>query len=387
MTLKLLDRAFETTQSTGTGPLTLQGAQQGFQAFSVAGNGAKVLYQVNDGDSTGVVQNWEIGIGTINVGSPNTLTRSSVLASSNSNAAVNFGAGTKNVIGTIAAKVLATRDEGLFFTEGYGIGGGTANAQIVTLPYTPIGYSDGAPFYFFATVANTGAMTINVNGLGAKAVKISGADVPAGAIQIGTLVSGVYRSSTGFIELLSPNPVQLASQAEAEAGTDALKSMTPVRTKQAIKKLSPLLQYVEATSNAKSSATAIIPSDDTIPQSNEGTEYLTVTITPTVIGSKIVPRIVIPIIGNSSNQVFVGAIFRDAVADAISAGAVTPTNATYQQQFVLDAPAFVTTTLDPVTFKFRYGPGAASTAYINRGSSANFYGNAAVAKFSVTEYA
>jgi hypothetical protein len=201
MTIKVLDRAFETTTTTGTGVITLAGAQQGFVSFATAGNGAKVLYQINDGDTTGLVQNWEIGIGTVTTGTPNTLTRSTVLKSSNNNSPVNFGSGVKNIIGSIAGLTLATRDENLNFVEGFGIGGGTANAHTVTVPVTPLGYSDGMEINYFATVANTGAMTINVNGLGVKSAKLSGADVPAGYIGVGSLVSGRYRTSSGFIEL------------------------------------------------------------------------------------------------------------------------------------------------------------------------------------------
>src|SRR5690606_12379558 len=106
MTLKIADRLFETTTSTGTGQINLDGAQQGFQSFTVVGNGSKVLYQINDGNETGVVENWETGVGTVTTGSPNKLSRNHDLSSSNNGAIVAFGAGTKNVIGTIASKAL-----------------------------------------------------------------------------------------------------------------------------------------------------------------------------------------------------------------------------------------------------------------------------------------
>lgn len=53
MTLKILDAAFETTTSTGTGDIVLAGAQAGFRSFAAAGNNAYVCYQINDGNAAG----------------------------------------------------------------------------------------------------------------------------------------------------------------------------------------------------------------------------------------------------------------------------------------------------------------------------------------------
>lgn len=86
------DRVKETTTTTGTGTYSLAGALAGFRTF-VAGIGTTNLcnYVVEDGT------NWECGIGTVTSGSPDTLARTAILSSSNAGAAVNWGAGTKNV--------------------------------------------------------------------------------------------------------------------------------------------------------------------------------------------------------------------------------------------------------------------------------------------------
>lgn len=84
------DRVKETTTTTGTGTLTLAGAATGFQSFSAIGNGNTCTYCIDDGT------NWEVGIGTYTL-SGTTLSRTTIIASSNSGSAVNFGAGTKNV--------------------------------------------------------------------------------------------------------------------------------------------------------------------------------------------------------------------------------------------------------------------------------------------------
>lgn len=91
MALVVADRVQETSTTSGTGALTLAGAVNGFRSFSSAiGNGNTTYYAISDGT------NWEIGLGTY-TSSGNTLSRDTVLSSSNSNALVSFSSATKNV--------------------------------------------------------------------------------------------------------------------------------------------------------------------------------------------------------------------------------------------------------------------------------------------------
>lgn len=90
MPLVYADRVQETTLTVGTGALTLLGAASTFQGFSVIGVGNTTYYTIVDSTAG----TWEVGIGTVGVGS---ITRDTVLASSNANALVNFGVGTKSV--------------------------------------------------------------------------------------------------------------------------------------------------------------------------------------------------------------------------------------------------------------------------------------------------
>jgi hypothetical protein len=94
----LADRVQETTTTTGTGTVTLAGASTGFQSFAAVGNGNTTFYTIADSSGS----NWEIGIGTY-TSSGTTLSRDTVLSSSNSGSLVNFGAGTKNVFVTFPA--------------------------------------------------------------------------------------------------------------------------------------------------------------------------------------------------------------------------------------------------------------------------------------------
>jgi len=92
MPLVVRDRVNETSTTTGTGTFTLAGAVTGFQTFSAIGNGNTTYYAiVLQGGSE-----WEVGLGTY-TSSGTTLSRDTVLSSSNSGSLVNFSAGTKNV--------------------------------------------------------------------------------------------------------------------------------------------------------------------------------------------------------------------------------------------------------------------------------------------------
>jgi len=92
------DRVKETTTTTGTGNITLAGAVSGFQAFSAVMVDTDTTFYCIEHQT---LAEWEVGFGTWNTGG--TLTRTTVLESSNAGAAVNFSAGTKNVFITIPA--------------------------------------------------------------------------------------------------------------------------------------------------------------------------------------------------------------------------------------------------------------------------------------------
>lgn len=100
MAFVLADRVRETTTSTGTGAVTLGGAYTGFQTFALAiGSGNNTYYTI----ANVVTGEWEVGIGTYSSG-PNSLSRDTVLASSNSGSLVSFTSGSKDVFVTQPAE-------------------------------------------------------------------------------------------------------------------------------------------------------------------------------------------------------------------------------------------------------------------------------------------
>ena len=101
MALVINDRVKETSTTTGTGTLNLAGAETGYEGFVAGiGTGNQTYYAI-ELNSAG---EWEVGIGTVTSGSPDTLSRTTIISSSNSDALVNFSAGTKNVFCTLPAK-------------------------------------------------------------------------------------------------------------------------------------------------------------------------------------------------------------------------------------------------------------------------------------------
>ena len=92
MALVVKDRVKVTSTTTGTGTLTLGSAAVGFQSFSVIGDGNTTYYTIVDS----VAGTWEVGIGLFTL-SGTTLSRDTVLSSSNSGSLVDFGAGDKDV--------------------------------------------------------------------------------------------------------------------------------------------------------------------------------------------------------------------------------------------------------------------------------------------------
>jgi hypothetical protein len=97
MALVIADRVKESSTTTGTGTYTLAGAVTGFESFGSIGDGNTTYYACTDGTD------WEVGVGTYTA-SGTTLARTTILESSNSDAAVNWSAGTKTLFCTLPAE-------------------------------------------------------------------------------------------------------------------------------------------------------------------------------------------------------------------------------------------------------------------------------------------
>jgi hypothetical protein len=145
-------------------------------------------------------------------------------------------------------------------------------------------------------------------------------------------------------------------------------------------------QVVTTTSTTDASTSSTIPFDDTEPQSGEGAAYasLNTTITPTSASSKLIIDVNL-FIGASAQSTVIFAIFKDSDASAIQTRSFGFTGNAYTQslpiRFVVSAGSTTAR-----TYKLRYGPTGATTAYIGgTGGSTSLFGTANQQNMTVTE--
>ena len=106
MALVINDRVKETTTTTGTGAVSLGGAVTGFETFAAGvGNSNTTYYAIVHQTAN----EFEVGLGTLD-GDSSDLTRTTIISSSNSDSAVDFAAGTKDVFCTVPASKLIFED-------------------------------------------------------------------------------------------------------------------------------------------------------------------------------------------------------------------------------------------------------------------------------------
>lgn len=174
MALVLADRIQETTTTTGTGTVTLLGAVQGYQSFAAVGN-ANTTYYTIAGQGT---SEWEVGLGTY-TSSGTTLSRTTVLGSSNAGSLVNFSAGTKNVFVTYPASQATLLDATQTLTNKTIQGGAISSGTVVAS-------TSGTSIDFTSIPSWVKQITVMFNGVSFTATS------PFGIVQIG---SGSFTTS------------------------------------------------------------------------------------------------------------------------------------------------------------------------------------------------
>src|SRR5210317_1343810 len=206
MALVVNDRVKEESTTTGTGTLTLSGAVAGFETFSSAIGNTNTTYYVIQNQN--VPTEFEVGIGTVGAG---TLSRDTIISSSNSDAAVNFSAGTKDVFVTLpASKAVLENDSGVASATTFSGSG----AQLTNLNASNVASGTLPDARFPATLpaANGSALT----------------DLNATNIASGTLSSDrlptvpTTKGGTGLTAIGTANQVLAVN-----AGATALEFQTP----------------------------------------------------------------------------------------------------------------------------------------------------------------
>lgn len=193
-----------------------------------------------------------------------------------------------------------------------------------------------------------------------------------------TLYSTNARSSVpfvllGFIEIT-----------EATAGVWATAPTVVQTFRDGYRKTGDTVQRAAFITGAVATGTTTIPQDDTIPQSTEGTQFMTVAITPS--SALNVLSIESSFNGASTvNQFPIMALFQDSVASALSVTWVE-SGASGGAPFILYlSHVMYAATVSATTFKIRVGGNSASTITFNGSSGARAFGGVFNSYITVTE--
>ena len=212
-------RAKQSTSTTGTGTLVLNAAESNARSFIVAfgASSRRILYMIQF--ATG----YELGLGDFDGGSPGSLTRATVLASSNANALVTLPTGTKDVfavfdpaarevISISATATLALADLGntVVFT-----GASAATLNLPAVATAPLGAG------WFVINSGTAALTIDPNG----AELVNGA--AALVLQPGASAMLMRNSSAWNAAVMenATSEVDIASAATTDIGATASRNV------------------------------------------------------------------------------------------------------------------------------------------------------------------
>ena len=231
-----------------------------------------------------------------------------------------------------------------------GASSGAANTYTFSVTPAITVYATGQHIRFKAHQTNSGASTININSVGSVALtKIGAAALTGGEITNGGVVDVVY-DGTQFQVVGYPSSVDTGQTVVLTAST--INGGAGFIVDRA---------YAEYTTNAD--ITAQIPQDDTIPQNTEGTQILSVSITP----KSATNRVRATFFGWGSSAALTGAsaaLFRNSNANAIDAMGITFAAAYYSLPFMLifeDSPG----STSPQTYAVRVGPAGAVTMRMN----------------------
>jgi len=429
--MRWADNVVEESTTTTTGAYQLggvpaSGEAPGAQTFVAGiGDAQTCYYYAKEVSGTA----WERGIGTVTDAATDTLTRTTIHGSSNAGAAVDWTGKTLRVYcvnsayalrrstldhaglldnatfttsrsgnaETISLKTAAGNDPSaadpvrLSFQDGAGGFAAidvTAAASIVISSGSTLGATSGTIFRLWLVAFNDAgtfrlgvikcALTDGVYGLQDNVLESSTAEGGAGAadssgvIYTGTAVTSKAMRVLGYLEYTLTT-----------AGTwNAAPSLISIYS-QGNRLPGETVQVRRNQTGATASGTTTIPSDDTIPQNTEGTEFMTQAITPRSAANMLhVHHSAFYTLTATASVI--AAVFQDTTANALAVRLITIPLADYATAISVDHLMLAGTT-SATTFKLRAGGNNASTIRINGGSGARFFGGVAAAVMQVTE--
>ena len=173
----------------------------------------------------------------------------------------------------------------------------------------------------------------------------------------------------------------------AEAGTNTLT--LPAGTGNIITSTTAgtIIQVVNVQTGAVATGTTLMPQDDTIPQNNEGDEYMTLAITPTHASNKLKIDVVWHGSSGASSGIMVAGLFQDSTANALAAGSGGSVDAANDMQHIYFRHFMAAGTTSATTFKLRVGFNASGTTTFNGVGGARRLGGVFASSITITEIA
>lgn len=147
---------------------------------------------------------------------------------------------------------------------------------------------------------------------------------------------------------------------------------------------SKVVQVVNTQTGAVQTGTTEIPFDATIPQSSEGTQILSLAITPTSASNILIFSVVLNFSYSIASTVTF-ALFQDATVNAIAASSEYGSTATGMINSGL-AHKMTAGTTSATTFKIRIGAAAAGTFTLNGFGGNQSLGGVLFSSMTITEY-
>ena len=212
MALVVNDRVKETSTTTGTGTLSLAGAVTGFETFSSAiGNANTTYYSI-----VNVNGEFEVGLGTVSAAA---LARTTIISSSNSDSAVNFSAGTKNVFCTLPASKAVILDASGNIVANNGVNLTALNATQLTSGTVP-----DARFPATLPAANGSALT-NLNATNLASGSVASARLADDSVTLAKMAPGTDGNIISYDT--SGDPVAVATGSAGQVLTSAGAGAVP----------------------------------------------------------------------------------------------------------------------------------------------------------------
>lgn len=146
-----------------------------------------------------------------------------------------------------------------------------------------------------------------------------------------------------------------------------------------------VVQVRNVMNSAVSTGTTIVPVDDTIPQITEGSELMTLSITPTNAANTLIIDVVVNAAHATVGNIrIVAALFQDSTANALAATCVMAAGNGFSSNITLRFKMAAGTT-SATTFRVRAGPDTAATMTFNGLSGGRLFGGVYASSITITE--